>query len=79
MSLLKNKILVPLDFSEQSLIALEQSYNLAKIANAEIVLLYVMEEPTGLLKLFAKPTDEVRLFIEEKLEDLNAVCRLIRS
>ena len=70
MSLLKNKILVPLDFSEQSLIALEQSYNLAKIANAEIVLLYVMEEPTGLLKLFSKPGNEIRLFIEEKLEDL---------
>jgi nucleotide-binding universal stress UspA family protein len=70
MTAFKNKILVPLDFSEQSIIALEQSYNLAKIANAEIVLLYVIEEPTGILKLFAKPTSEIRLFIEEKLEDL---------
>ncbi len=70
MSLIKNKILVPLDFSEQSLIALEQSYNLAKIAHAEIVLLYVMEEPSGLLKLFAKPAAEIKLFIEEKLEEL---------
>ncbi len=70
MSLLKNKILVPLDFSEQSLIALEQSYNLAKISRAGIVLLYVMEEPSGLLKLFAKPPAEIKLFIEEKLEEL---------
>ena len=39
----QNKILVPIDFSEQSLIALKQSYNLAKIQDAEIVLLYVLE------------------------------------
>ena len=45
------KILVPVDFSEQSLIALEQSYSLAKKYDAEIMLLHVIEEK-GMLELF---------------------------
>lgn len=53
-----NYILVPLDFSEQSVIALEQSYNLARILQAEITLLYVMEEPGPVVKLFNKSEDE---------------------
>ena len=36
-----NNILVPIDFSEQSLIALDQSYNIAKISESEITLLNV--------------------------------------
>lgn len=47
-----NKIIVPIDFSEQSLIALKQSYNLAKIQEAEIVLLYVFEELNPVMKVF---------------------------
>jgi len=38
------QILIPVDFSEQSLIALEQSFNLAKFYNAELSLLYVIAE-----------------------------------
>lgn len=41
---LKNKILVPLDFSEQSLIALRQSYNIARFSNAELLLIHVIDE-----------------------------------
>ena len=37
----KNNILVPIDFSEQSLIALGQSYNLARYTGSTITLLYV--------------------------------------
>jgi nucleotide-binding universal stress UspA family protein len=37
----KGNILVPIDFSEQSHVALGQSYNLAKHTNSTIVLLYV--------------------------------------
>lgn len=40
------QILIPVDFSEQSLIALDQSYNLAKFYNAELSLLYVIAEGT---------------------------------
>ncbi|MFP4664824.1 MAG: universal stress protein [Bacteroidales bacterium] len=35
-------ILVPVDFSEQSMIALEQSYNIARLVNARIILLHVI-------------------------------------
>ena len=47
---IKNEILVPMDFSEQAMIALGQSYNLAREYNAEILLLYVIEEG-GLFKI----------------------------
>ena len=35
------KILVPIEFSEQSLVALNQTYNLARYSNSSITLLYV--------------------------------------
>ena len=41
----KNHILVPIDFSEQSIIALEQSYNLARLTKSDITLINVIEEP----------------------------------
>ncbi len=40
----KSKILVPVDFSEQSLIALRQSFNLARFTESEILLLHVIDE-----------------------------------
>ncbi len=66
------QILVPVDFEPQSLIALEQSYNLARLLPAEIVLLYVYEPPAGLKSLFgATYDDEILKKLEEKLEDLS--------
>ena len=44
MANLKNHILVPLDFSEQSLIALGQSYNMARLTRASLTLIYVVED-----------------------------------
>ena len=50
-----NHILVPMDFSEQALIALDQSYNLARLTKADITLLYVMdEEQKNLFSIFGK-------------------------
>lgn len=68
-----NKILVPTDFSEQSLIALEQSYNLARGLNAEITLLYVIEE-SGLLSSFfsGKQKDSINKSIQVGLDKLAA-------
>ena len=40
----KNNILVPIDFSEQSLIALQQSYNLAKHTGSTINLFHIADE-----------------------------------
>lgn len=44
MSKAANAIIVPIDFSEQSLIALRQSYNIARFSNAELLLVYVIDE-----------------------------------
>jgi nucleotide-binding universal stress UspA family protein len=49
-----NKILVPVDFGEQSLIALDQSYNIARMVNAEIIILHVITENNALWGLFGK-------------------------
>lgn len=67
-----NQILIPMDFSDQALIALDQSYNLAHFYNAELTLLYVIEESSTLSKLFTKSFDEAAMKkeIEEKLYEL---------
>jgi nucleotide-binding universal stress UspA family protein len=68
-----NKILVPIDFSEQSLIALEQSYNLAKEYHAEITLLHVIEDNSVLSKFFSKQQhDDLKKNIQEQLDKLAA-------
>ena len=66
-----NKILVPVDFSEQSLIALEQSYNLAREYNAEITLLHVIEESGALAKFFSKQQHEdLKKNVQKELDAL---------
>ncbi len=44
MDTINDSILVPVDFREQSMIALKQSYNIAKLINARIILLHVITE-----------------------------------
>lgn len=62
-------ILVPFDFSDQSIIALEQSYNLSKLLHSSITLLYVIEE-SPVKKLFSKGDDEeVKSGIQDKLAE----------
>jgi len=42
---MKNLIVVPLDFDEQSMIALEQGANVAEVLQSDIILLHVSDEP----------------------------------
>jgi nucleotide-binding universal stress UspA family protein len=66
-----NKILVPIDFSEQSLIALEQSYNIAREYHAEITLLHVIEESGMLAKFFSSEQhDDLKKKVQEQLDKL---------
>ena len=66
-----NKILVPIDFSEQSLVALEQSYNLAREYDAEITLLHVIEEHGVLSKFFShQQNDDFKHNVQKELDDL---------
>lgn len=70
----ENKILIPFDFSEQSTIALDQSYSIAKMANAEIHLLHVIIENNVLWGLFSKrEQDDLEIKLKEKLSSFAAV------
>ena len=44
MSIVTSRILIPIGFSDQSMIALGQAFNLAKIKRSEIILLSVIED-----------------------------------
>jgi nucleotide-binding universal stress UspA family protein len=67
------QILVPVDLEPQSLIAMEQSYNLARLLPAGIVLLYVYDPPASIRSLFGASYDaEILKKLEEKLAELSA-------
>jgi len=71
MSALKNHILVPIDFSEQSLIALSQSYNLARLTMADITLINVIED-TFHMPFFSKSENQsIEKKIQKQLEKLS--------
>lgn len=69
-----NQILIPIDFSDQAIIALDQSYNLARFYNAELTLLYVIDEGSTMHRIFAKPLEEenMKKEINAKLEEVGA-------
>lgn len=64
MSQQTKRILVPVGFSEQSILALEHAVHLAKITNAEIVLLSVIEDAGLFARLFGSEAKKQ----EEKLK-----------
>jgi len=71
----KRHIIVPIDFSEQSIIALSQTYNLARMSSADITLLHVIDEAlfSSVLHLFSSKEDQeelLRLGIQTKLNGL---------
>ncbi|MEC9303635.1 MAG: universal stress protein [Bacteroidota bacterium] len=69
--MLKNKILVPIGFSEQSICALEQAINLAKINNSDIVLLSVIKEQSTIQSLFLDDnSEELKVKVKDKLDSL---------
>lgn len=68
-------VLVPLDFSEQAIIALEQAANLCKAFHSELHVVSVIEDDFSLRRLFtdtdhgqitAKLKDKLNGFVEEK-------------
>lgn len=66
-------ILIPVDFSDQSMIALEQSYNIARYANARITLLHVI---TGKLKPEGEETI-VKDSLDELTDKLNRLSQVV--
>ena len=67
---LKNHILVPIDFSEQSIVALEQSYNLARLTKADITLINVIEDSFQLPFVTKKDDKIIERKIEKELKKL---------
>mgnify|MGYP001323440662 CR=1 FL=1 len=64
-----SKILVPIDFSEQSIRALGEALNLAKIKKSDIVLLSVIKEQSIMQSLFLDDkSDELKLKVKGKLD-----------
>lgn len=70
MATAKNRILVPIDFSDQSLIALEQSYNLARLTGAELILLHTVDESFQLPFMSAKEDKGIEKKVQKALEKI---------
>lgn len=71
MTISTNKILVPIGFSEQSIIALNQALNLAKTKGAKVVVLSIIEEPSIIETLFLdNKMSELQDKVKDKLQDL---------
>ncbi|MDD3876129.1 MAG: universal stress protein [Bacteroidales bacterium] len=72
-----NSILVPTDFTEQSLVAMEQIYNLARLNNVPITLLYVIPENTStfFIPFFSKVQTNLmtKQYEEECMAKLNGI------
>ncbi|MEI6694702.1 MAG: universal stress protein [Bacteroidota bacterium] len=68
----KKNILVPIDFNQKSLIALEQATNVAKLLKHDIMLLYVHEESGIFSKLFSdsQGEDKVLETIQLKMDEI---------
>lgn len=81
MSSEKRNIVVPIDFSEQSKIALSQTYNLAEMANADITLLHVIDEALfkSILHLFKNNGEHEAMIREEAMSKLEDFAREARS
>ena len=64
----KDIILVPIGFTDQSLVALQQAVIVAKRTNSELFLLSVVEMPTALQKIFSDYEEKQKHF-KEKLRE----------
>lgn len=66
----RNKILVCVDFQDQSLKALRQCYDLVRFLKAEMVLIYVIEANDFFSGLFSPSLEKVKAEVEERLRVL---------
>lgn len=73
MEISDKNILVPIDFQEQSLQALEQGIIFAKSLKRQIVVLYVNQEKGALASLLSKEQNE--LFDQAVLEKMGNLCK----
>ena len=79
MSNTANKILIPIGFSDQSMIALGQGVNLARIKNSEVVLLSVIEERNMMFDLFMASDDKSDELKQKVLDNLEKIADEYRA
>lgn len=66
-----SKILVPIGFSDQSMLALGQALNLAKIKNSDVVVLSVIKEQSIMQSLFLDDNSDIlKDKVKEKLDGI---------
>lgn len=79
----KDIILVPIGFTNQSIIALQQAVIVAKHTNSELFLLSVVEMPTAIQKIFSDFEDKQKQFKEKLRENLlelsSTYCQGVRN
>jgi len=69
----KKMILVPIDFTEITFVALDQALNLAKVINGSVTLIYVIEDHGFFNKyISSKEQDEIKKNTEAKLNELSS-------
>ena len=69
--MLASKILVPIGFSDQSMLALGQALNLARIKNSNVVILSVIKQQSIMQSLFLDDnSDLLQAKVKEKLDGI---------
>ena len=77
MSIKTSKILIPIDFSNQSMYALNQACSLAQTKNSKVYLLSVIEEPNKISSLFLD--DQTDILQNKVKSKLNQICEEMQS
>ena len=77
MSIKTSKILIPIDFSNQSLYALNQACSLAQTKNSKVYILSVIEEQNKISSLFLD--DQTDILQNKVKSKLNQICEEIQS
>ena len=73
MSNTAGKILIPIGFSDQSMVAMGQAFNLAKIKNSEVFLLSVIEDRHLMFDVFSSnemESEKIKTKVTEKLNEI---------
>ena len=75
------QILIPIDFGDQSLIALRQSYNLARVTKSQITLLHVIDVDflTTIQSLVTSKDDYEEEFLSESESKLKELAAQVKA
>ena len=76
-SIKTSKILIPIDFSNQSMYALNQACNIAQTKNSKVYILSVIEEQNKISSLFLD--DQTDILQNKVKSKLNQICEEIQS